>query len=194
MSSHKEIYLVRHGETEWNASGRFQGKLDSRLTERGAEQAAAYGRHLAAVAAEIDALVASPLGRVRETTAIIKTFGKFPEPQWEPRIAEVSVGSWDGLTHTDIDAQWPGRLDETTPFDWFFRSPDGESHDAAMSRVTQWLDSLQGVVLAVSHGLVGRLIRGAYLGLAKDDALGLPVPQDMIWRLANGRVEPIRLS
>ena len=194
MSSQKEIYLVRHGETEWNASGRFQGKLDSRLTERGTEQAAAYGRHLAAVAGEIDALVASPLGRVRETTAIIKSFGKFPEPQWEPLIAEVSVGSWDGLTHTDIDAQWPGWLDETTPFDWFFRSPDGESYDAAMSRVTRWLESLQGVVLAVSHGLIGRLIRGAYLGLAKDDALGLPVPQDVIWRLADGRVEPIRLG
>jgi broad specificity phosphatase PhoE len=194
MSSQKEIYLVRHGETEWNASGRFQGKLDSRLTKKGAEQAAAYGRQLAAVAAGIDALVASPLGRVRETTAIIQSFGQLPEPQWEAQIAEVSLGSWDGLTHTDIDAQWPGRLDGTTPFDWFFRSPDGESYGAAMARVTQWLDSLQGVVLAVSHGLTGRLIRGAYLGLAKDDALGLPVPQDVIWRLANGRVEPIRLS
>lgn len=194
MSSLKEIYLVRHGETEWNAAGRFQGKLDSRLTEKGVEQAAAYGRHLAAVAAGIDALVASPLGRVRETTAIIQSFGKFPEPQWDPLIAEVSVGSWDGLTHTDIDAQWPGRLDGTTPFDWFFRSPDGESYDAAMARAIRWLDGLQGVILAVSHGLTGRLIRGAYLGLAKDDALGLPVPQDVIWRLANGRVEPIRLS
>jgi probable phosphoglycerate mutase len=94
----------------------------------------------------------------------------------------------------DIDAQWPGRLDGTTPFDWYFRSPDGESYDVAMARVTQWLNSLQGVVLAVSHGLAGRLIRGAYLGLTKDHALGLPVPQNVIWRLANGRVEPIRVS
>lgn len=194
MSSQKEIYLVRHGETEWNASGRFQGKLDSRLTEKGVAQAAAYGRRLAEVADGIDVLAASPLGRVRETTAIIKTFGKFPEPRWEPRIAEVSVGSWDGLTHMDIDAQWPGRLDGTTPFDWFFRSPDGESYDAATARVSQWLDGLQGVVLAVSHGLAGRLIRGAYLGLTKDDALGLPVPQDVIWRLVDGRVEPIRVG
>lgn len=194
MSSQKEIYLVRHGETEWNAAGRFQGKLDSRLTEKGTEQAAAYGRHLAAVAPGIDALVASPLGRVRETTAIIQSFGQFPEPRWEPLIAEVSVGSWDGLTHRDIDARWPGRLDGTTPFDWFFRSPDGESYDAAMARVTRWLDSLHGVILAVSHGLTGRLIRGAYLGLAKDEALALPVPQDIVWRLAHGRVEPIRLS
>jgi len=139
-------------------------------------------------------LVASPLGRVRETTSIMKSFGNFPETKWEPRIAEVSVGSWDGLTHVNIEAQWPGRLDETTPFDWFFRSPDGESYDVAMGRVYQWLDSLRGTVLAVSHGLIGRLIRGAYLNLGKEDALGLPVPQDIIWRLAKGAVEPIGVN
>ena len=194
VPSQGEIYLVRHGETEWNVAGRFQGKLDSRLTKRGVAQAKAYGRRLAAVAAEIDTLVASPLGRVRETTSIIESFGTFPETQWEPRIAEVSVGSWDGLTHLDIDAQWPGRLDDTTPFDWFFRSPDGESYDVAMERVNQWLDSSQGIVLAVSHGLIGRLIRGAYLNLNKDDTLGLPVPQDVIWHLAKGAVEPIHVS
>ena len=194
MSSQKEIYLVRHGETEWNAAGRFQGKLDSPLTERGAAQAEAYGRQLAAVATRIDVLAASPLGRVRETTAIIRSFGKFPETQWEPRIAEVSVGSWDGLTHIDIDAQWPGLLDGTTPFDWFFRSPDGESYDTAMARVDRWLNGLEGVVLAISHGLIGRLVRGAYLNLSKDHALGLPVPQNVIWRLAEGQVEPILIG
>jgi broad specificity phosphatase PhoE len=194
MSSRREIYLIRHGETEWNASGRFQGILDSRLTEKGVAQAEAYGRHLATVSTKIDKLVASPLGRVRETTAIIQSFGRFPEAQWDPRIAEVSVGSWDGLTHVDIEAQWPGLLNGSTPFDWFFRSPDGETYDAAMARVIEWLDSLSGVVLAVSHGLTGRLIRGAYLNLMMDHALSLPVPQDVIWRLADGRIEPIRVA
>ncbi len=132
MLSQREIYLVRHGETEWNTAGRFQGKLDSRLTERGVAQAEAYGRQLAVVSAEIEALIASSLGRARETTAIIKSFGKFPDAQWDPRISEISVGSWDGLTHVYIEAQWPGLLNETTPFDWFFRSPDGESYVAAI--------------------------------------------------------------
>ncbi|MFA6125012.1 MAG: histidine phosphatase family protein [Sphingomonas sp.] len=191
MPSEYEIYLVRHGETEWNVAGRFQGHLDSRLTERGLAQAEGYGRQLATLEAKIDVLVASPLGRVRETTSIIRSFGRFPETEWEPRIAEVSVGSWDGLTHVDIDAQWPSRLDGTTPFDWFFRSPDGESYDSALARVTEWMDSLDGNVLAVSHGLIGRLIRGVYLNLSREETLALPVPQDVIWRLAKGRVEPI---
>lgn len=194
MASRATIYLVRHGETEWNAAGRFQGKLDSRLTGKGVAQAEAFGRHLAALSGGIDKLVASPLGRVRETTAIIRAFGQFPEPTWDGRIAEVSVGSWDGLTHIDIDAEWRGLLDGSTPFDWFFRSPDGESYDTATARVTAWLEDMSGVVLAVSHGLIGRLIRGAYLNLTKDDALCLPVPQDVIWRLTDGRVEPITLG
>ncbi len=194
ISSQSKIFLVRHGETEWNAAGRFQGKRDSRLTERGVAQAEAYGRQLAATSVGIDTLVASPLGRVRETTVIIRSFGKFPEAQWGARISEVSVGSWHGLTHIDIDAQWPGLLNGTTPFDWFFRSPDGESYETALARVSQWLDSVHGVVLAVSHGLIGRLIRGAYLNLTKDHALALPVPQDVIWQLANGCIEPIHVT
>ena len=191
MPSQREIYLVRHGETEWNAAGRFQGQLDSCLTEKGIAQAEQCGRRLAAVAADIDVLMASPLGRVRQTTAIIRSFCNLPEARWDPLIAEVSVGSWDGLTHVDIDAQWPGRLDGATPFDWFFRSPDGESYDSASARARQWLDCLEGVVLAISHGLIGRLIRGAYLNLNREESLGLPVPQDVIWHLTQGRVEPI---
>lgn len=189
--SASELYLVRHGETEWNAASRFQGKLDSPLTANGVAQAEACGRRLAAIAEQIDAVFASPLGRTRQTTAIITRFGGYPEPQWDDRIAEVSIGSWNGLTHVDIDAQWPGQLDGTTAFDWYFRSPDGESYDAAVARATAWLNALQGVTLAVSHGLIGRIIRGAYLGLTREETLCLPVPQDVIWHLADGKIEPI---
>lgn len=187
-----EIYLLRHGETEWNASGRFQGKLDSPLTSHGIEQAKTCGRRLSQLGIDYDTLIASPLGRTRQTAAIVAGCGAFPEIRYDQRLAEVSTGSWDGLTHIDIDAQWPGRLDQSTPFDWFFRSPDGESYESAFERVTEWLSDLQGVVIAVSHGLVGRIIRGAYLGLPRDEALGLPVPQDVIWRLADGQIEAVR--
>ena len=101
------------------------------------------------------------------------------------------MGSWDGLTHIDIDAQWPGLLDGSTPFDWFFRSPDGETYDSAFRRAECRLEERQGVTVAVSHGLISRIIRGAYSGLSETDALSLPVPQDVIWRLSNGRIEPV---
>lgn len=187
------IYLIRHGETEWNAEGRFQGGLDSPLTERGIAQAKECGALLAAAADTVDAMFASPLGRTRQTEAIVRSFGLYPETLWEPRLQEVSVGSWDGLTHIDIDACWPGLLDGSTPFDWYFRSPDGESFDRAMERVSSWLHDCEGIVVAISHGLVGRLIRGAYLGLSRNETLTLPVPQDVVWRMSGGRVEAVQM-
>ena len=189
-----EIYLIRHGETEWNAVGRFQGKLDSTLTNAGITQAKDCGERLSALGIKFDTLIASPLGRTRQTASIVASCGRFPEAQYDDRLAEVSVGSWDGLTQIDIDAQWPGRLDGPTPFDWFFRSPDGESYEAAFERATEWLGDAQGKVVAISHGLIGRILRGAYLGLPKRDALSLPVPQDVIWRLAKGQMEAISVA
>ncbi len=106
-------------------------------------------------------------------------------------IQEVTVGSWDGLTHADIDAGWPGALDGAIAFDWYFRAPDGEGYGVAVERVRSWLDDADGSIVAISHGLIGRLIRGAYLGLPRDEALTLPVPQDVVWLLAQGRVEAL---
>jgi len=190
-ASTAEIYLLRHGETEWNATRRFQGKLDSPLTERGVEQAEACGRKLAAVVGKVDAMVASPLGRARQTAEIVHALGVYPAIRWDDRLAEVSLGCWDGLTDVDIDAGWPGSRDGTTRYDWYFRAPDGERHDMAVARARDWLGGIEGTVVAISHGLLGRIIRGAYLGLADEEALSLPVPQDVIWRLADGRIEAI---
>ncbi len=186
-----DIYLIRHGETEWNAQGRFQGRLDSVLANTGVKQAEAIGKRLAGLDLSFDAFITSPLGRARQTAAIIAGLVRLPAVQCDDRLAEVSLGSWDGLTDIDIDAQWPGLLDDSTQFDWFFRSPDGESYDVVFQRAECWLRERQGVTVAVSHGLISRLIRGAYSGLPKTEALSLPVPQDVIWRLSNGRIEPI---
>jgi probable phosphoglycerate mutase len=186
-----EIYLIRHGETEWNAEGRFQGKLDSILTHTGVRQAEAVGKRLARSNLPVDLFVTSPLGRTRQTAKIIADVAHLPAAECDDRLAEVSLGSWDGLTHIDIDAQWPGLLDGSTQFDWFFRSPDGESYESAFHRAECWLEERQGVTVAVSHGLIGRIIRGAYSGMSRTEALSLPVPQDVIWKLSGGRIEPV---
>lgn len=190
---HPEVFLVRHGETAWNAEGRFQGQLDSPLTPHGREQAAQNGKLLTVALAGRGAVAmhVSPLGRAQQTAAIIRAHGTYSGSVDEPRIQEVTTGTWDGLTHDDIEAGWPGLLDGATAFDWYFRAPDGEAYEAAIARVRSWLDAVDGSVVAVSHGLVGRLVRGAYLGLPRAEALVLPVPQDVVWRLAHGRVEAL---
>jgi broad specificity phosphatase PhoE len=188
-----ELYLVRHGETVWNTAGRFQGQMSSLLTCRGREQAHENGQLLASVLGKRRnvPLHVSPLGRCRETAAIIRHYADYADPIFEPRIQEVTVGSWDGLTHAEIDAGWPGRLDGCTRFDWFFRAPDGESYADALARVLSWLRESNGIVVAVSHGLIGRLIRGAYLGLAREETLSLPVSQDVVWHVRDRRIEVV---
>ncbi len=149
-------------------------------TRNGHEQARQFGLLLGrALAGHRDvAMHVSPLGRACETAETIRKYVPVAAPILDPRIREVTIGSWDGLVQTDIDAGWPGMLDGASPFDWHFCAPNGEGYDEAVNRVAAWLSEVQGIVLAISHGLTGRLIRGTYLGLPRREALSLPVPQD----------------
>jgi len=185
------LYLIRHGETVWNAAGRYQGAKDSALTERGRRQAAGLGRLLARIVDPSTGPLAayvSPLGRAQETAAIIGrhlALDLYPEP----RIAEVSLGAWDGLTDYEIESEHPGALAGAGPFDWFFRAPDGEALEDVRLRVSSWLGEARRPALAISHGLTGRIIRGAYLGLAAQEMLRLPVPQDGLYALTGLRAD-----
>jgi broad specificity phosphatase PhoE len=185
------LYLARHGETDWNAAGRYQGAKDSPLTAVGRRQAASLGRLLATLwdgsAGPLRAYV-SPLGRARETAAIIGRHLPL-EIQLEPRIAEVSLGPWDGLTDYEIEVEYPGALNGAGPSDWYFRAPGGERLGAVKARVSGWLDDVRGPALAISHGLAGRIIRGVRLGLGDREMLGLPVPQDGLYALSGRRAE-----
>jgi probable phosphoglycerate mutase len=185
------IYLLRHGETVWNTQGRFQGQLDSPLTCKGIEQAEYVGARLAK---EIDGqpdqfeLHVSSLGRAHETAARISGFIALPTHE-EPRLIEVTTGSWDGMTQFEIEQEYPGALTGADPYDWYFRSPDGETLPEVCSRIETWLADASGPVVAISHGLTGRIIRGVYLGLSSREMLVLPVPQDGFYRLENGRAD-----
>jgi broad specificity phosphatase PhoE len=182
------IYLLRHGETVWNTLGRFQGQKDSPLTQLGIEQADSVASLLHREI--LDALHScemhiSPLGRALETAARIQRVLPLRSRQ-DARLMEVSVGSWDGLTKFEIANEFPGALDGADAFNWYFRSPDGESFDAACSRAKSWLADVREPTVAVSHGLFGRLIRGVYANLSKREMLELPVPQDGFYRLSQG--------
>jgi probable phosphoglycerate mutase len=185
------IFLVRHGETEWNRARRYQGWSDSPLTEDGVAQAEAIGHRLRtlpeAAAAEI---VASPTGRAQRTAEIIaECLGRTDPLRFDERLREISLGSWDGLDRKDIRSRMGEKFAE---FEWYFRTPDGESYDEFAGRIALWLkDAGDGPLIAVSHGVVTRVLRGLYAGLPSAAALRLPVPQDRIFRLAGGMIEEI---
>ena len=182
------IYLVRHGETVWNNLGRIQGQKDSSLTAHGVEQvdfvAGLLYRELAEDGQSFQMQV-SPLGRTRETALRVKQVLALPSIE-DARLMEVTVGSWDGMTKFEIGSEFPGYLDGSDVFDWYFRSPDGESFDDACNRAKAWIADIKRPTIAISHGLFGRIIRGVYAGLSKREMLELPVPQDGFYHLHDG--------
>jgi broad specificity phosphatase PhoE len=189
------ILLVRHGETEWNRQRRHQGRLDSPLTERGIAQARAIGALLRSLPEAAAApIVASPQGRARRTAEIIRDeLGGSDALTIDDRLREHSVGSWDGRTYREIEAEAPGIFDGEGTHDWYFRPPDSERYAVFAARLGDWLgeQSESLPVIAVAHGLVSRVLRGLYAGLPPSVALTLPVPQHRVFRLSGGAIETV---
>jgi probable phosphoglycerate mutase len=188
------LLLIRHGETQWNAQRRYQGQLDSALAERGIAQAQAIARHLAELHEFASApVVASPLGRARQTAEIICANRKSTSFETDDRLREISLGSWDGLYRDEIEARSPGIFETHGPYEWYFHSTDGERYDAFHARLSAFLDDAlaRPKLIIVAHGVVSRVLRGLYAGMPREAALSLPVPQDSIFRLSHGQVETL---
>jgi probable phosphoglycerate mutase len=99
------LLLWRHGETEWNAIGRFQGQLDSKLSDAGRGQAARCAARLAEI--RPDAIVSSDLSRAVDTaTALAALTGQ--QVTVDPRFRERCFGAWEGHTRVELEARWPG--------------------------------------------------------------------------------------
>jgi broad specificity phosphatase PhoE len=152
------ILLVRHGESEWNSSGRWQGWAESPLSELGMRQAVAAAEAVGAV----DAIVASDLERARETARIISELTGIGPVMTEPGLRERDVGEWSGLTRDEIEARWPGSIEAWRGGD-MPAPPGGETNDVIMERYEAALRRIGAQwpgaeVLAVSHGGVMRLL------------------------------------
>jgi broad specificity phosphatase PhoE len=188
------IYLLRHGETLANSEGRFQGRLESPLSPRGLAQASAVGQRLAALAAADPGtwvIETSPLGRARQTAAIISEVLGLSEPAVDPRLIEADYGALEGLTRPEVDAGWPHLAGVIGVFG---HAPGGEGIEALDARARSWLDerrSDERRVIAVAHASIGRAIRGAYLGEPFEAYRLYETPQDAFHRLHDGRVERI---
>ena len=162
------LYLIRHGQTELNWAGRLQGSLDSPLTDRGQEQAHAVGEKLKTeIGTQSVTLWVSPLGRAQQTAGIIQEYIKPSDIQTDTRLAEISLGDWEGMRMEDIEFTHPGILDGSDRFDWAYRAPGGETREAFLARLKDWLNDVEQadtVAIAVSHGWSGMGLRSLYTG------------------------------
>src|SRR5688572_30474192 len=100
------ILLIRHGETEWNRNGRWQGHADIPLSQAGREQAQALAQRLVSEGAFFDHLYASDLCRAFETAQVVGRALNIPVHPFSP-LREINVGSWSGLTRAEIIERFP---------------------------------------------------------------------------------------
>ncbi len=107
------VLLVRHGQSEWNADGRWQGQADPALTDLGRLQA----RHACRALGVVDAIVSSDLQRAAETAAIISSELGVGPLVLDVDLRERHAGEWQGLTRAEIDRDWPGYLDAPPPIE-----------------------------------------------------------------------------
>ena len=195
------LYLVRHGESEWNRRGRIQGRRESPLTDVGRAQAAALGRMLREALPDpgID-VVASPLERAFETATIIahelgRATGRAAAPgavRADRRITDFNVGVLAGYPGWDaVAADYPelARLRLEDPLR--FHPPGGESGADVLARVRSFLGERRAAgrdTLVVCHGVINKFLRAAARGITGAGIIALGEDQETVYRL-DGAVE-----
>jgi broad specificity phosphatase PhoE len=147
------MLLVRHGQSVWNADGRWQGQADPPLSDLGVDQATAAADSDAVE--DVRALYSSDLERARHTAQLLGVrLGLAPVV--DERLRERHAGDWEGRTRIEIDEGWPGYLQSGR------RPPGYEPDDSVLARVLDALAAIaranDGDVLVVTHGGVVRTV------------------------------------
>jgi broad specificity phosphatase PhoE len=170
------ILMARHGETDWNRDNRFQGHADPPLNDLGREQAHELAERLARE--QLDAVYTSPLRRAGETAKIIASrLGLEAEPV--DGLLEVDVGSWSGLTRTEVERRFPDGYRRW--LDLGYGWDDGESYQELGERVLAALTGLAarhpgGRILVVTHGGPMRAAEAASRAVSYADARRVAPP------------------
>ena len=160
-----KVVFVRHGQTEWKVSGRYQGQSDVALSAAGIEQAEKLAANFPVE--HIDAVYSSDLIRARVTAeTVAKRFGL--SVQLEPAFRELSFGDWEGLTYEQIVASWPDAMENFLAHPDILNIPNGESfpevQQRAMSRLQELLREHEGqTIMIAAHGAVLRTMLTAAL-------------------------------
>jgi broad specificity phosphatase PhoE len=176
------IILCRHGQTDWNSQGRYQGRTDVPLNARGREQACELARQLSDM--RVDVVYSSTLERAYDTAlAIARVHGL--DVRRDPRLDEIDQGSWEGLRRDEIALRHPAVLAawEDHPID--LRLPGGETLEEVRLRVRDALDDMMllhggKVICLVAHSVSMAVVKHELQGLTLREALA-NLPANASW-------------
>lgn len=191
------VVLWRHGETDWNATGRYQGQADVALNDRGIAQAQAAAARIASL--NPNRIVSSDLTRARTTAAELGALTGL-DVEVEPRLQEINVGDWVGLTNAEVFAAHPDFAEALYAGRDARRSASGETGAEAGSRVAEaLLDIALGTpdgqtVVCVGHGFALRVASVFLLGLDYAHNLTLGGLWNCSWSILQPAGESWRLQ
>lgn len=185
------IILMRHGQTEWNVEGRYQGHLNSPLTQKGKLQAKENALKLnrAIDLSQPFKIFSSPLGRAKESCYIIcDTLGiDREEVILDERIQEFNYGIFEGRTKKECALVYADVLAKREANKWSYVIENGESYEMVTERLYSWLKSVKDEekIIVVAHEMINRALRGIYSGYSNEKILGLRQANDLVLKLEN---------
>jgi len=175
------LFMIRHGETQWNREGRFQGQQDTDLTDHGVAQAAMAANYLQGH--RFEAVVSSPLKRARITGEKIADACGVDRMEIADGLTEINHGDWEGLLATEVRARWPRIIDlwHTSPHTVIMPGDGGESLRSVQIRSLTVVDDLAGRY----DGDVCLAAHDAVLKVLLCDFLGAPLSSFWNFQIAN---------
>lgn len=194
MKIYPQIIFIRHGQTDWNVEGRFQGRTEIPLNKIGETQALRNGKVLQEYLLrqnKIDAdydWVCSPQIRARKTMELVREAAKISQGNYEldQQLIEISFGKWEGHTSEELAGKFSEDFSQRKTDKWGFIPPEGESYEMASARVALWLKNLLRPTIVVSHGGISRVLRGLLFDVPESVLPDLLVPQDQFLVCENG--------
>ena len=193
------ILLARHGETPWNAEGRYQGQEDIPLSDVGIAQATALGRRLADT--RIDRAVASPLSRAMRTAQLALGEARAPQLLFDEGLKEIGHGEWEGLLASEIHARDPQRLQawRDAPDTVQMPGAGGESLQQVLDRAwPAFARACAGLgqedtLLVVAHDAVNRVLLCRILGIPLSKLWGFRQAPTTLNLLEGARVDALEV-
>ena len=186
---HPLLYILRHGETEWNASGRLQGHHDSPLTARGRAQAAAQHQILSREDLSGIMALCSPQARALQT-AKIALKGLIDPVAQEQALREISLGDWAGQDRAALIHETGAR----DGFELYELAPKGEGFQRLHARCEGFLAGLTRPTVLVTHGITSRMLRLILTGNSISALREMPGGQGVVFRVEGGQQKRLKLG
>ncbi|EGR2201722.1 histidine phosphatase family protein [Vibrio parahaemolyticus] len=186
----RRIFVLRHGETAFNADKKLQGHCNSSLTSKGSDQARRVGTTLKQYVENRPFRVySSTLGRALQTSKIVceELNYSYENLNKEPRLKEFSLGEWEQRTIPSLEQEIPNLLAQN---DWYLQAPNCETYESVRERLSSWLSDVahDEDIVVVSHGLTGIVLRGLLLGMDYTQVWQQDLPQDAFFIIEDGRL------